>query len=85
MWSVHVGTLRAGRAVRIGKAMRVVAVVSEGVRVVVAGGGGGEGASRGIVEAPPRPQMRHGVILGDEAPTRHGLRDLLLRTTKMGL
>jgi hypothetical protein len=49
------------------------------------GGGSGEGASRGTVEAPIRPQTRCGVILGDEAPTRHGLRDLLLRTMKMGL
>jgi hypothetical protein len=37
------------------------------------------------VVAVARPQTRRGVILGDEAPTRHGLRDLLLRTMKMGL
>jgi hypothetical protein len=57
--------------------MQVMAVVSEGVRAVVVGSGGGEGASGGTIEA-----RRY---LGDEAPTRHGLRDLLLCTTKMGL
>jgi hypothetical protein len=41
--------------------------------------------SGGTVEAQSRPQTRRSVILGDEAPMRHGLRDLLLRTTKMGL
>ena len=69
MWPVHVGSLRAGegRAHRKGDAS--------------GGGGGGERgragsrgrwrgrASRGTVEAPTRPQTRHGVILGDEAPT----------------
>ena len=41
--------------------------------------------SRGIVEAPTRLQTTHYVILDDEAPVRHGPRDLLLPTMKMGL
>ena len=65
---MHVGSLRAGD-VRIRKAMQVVAVASEGVQAI-AGGGGGEWRH---VEVLTRPQPRCGVILGDEAPARHGL------------
>jgi hypothetical protein len=81
MWAVHVGSLRAGE----GCAHRKGNASGGGGERGRAGGGGGEGVSRGTVEAPTRPQTRCGIILGDEAPTRHGLRDLLLRTTKMGL
>ncbi|KAF8141760.1 hypothetical protein EV363DRAFT_1308943, partial [Boletus edulis] len=40
----------------------------------------GPRASGGMVEAPTRPQTRHSIFLGDKAPTRHGLCDLLLLT-----
>ena len=42
-------------------------------------------ASRGTIKAPMRPNGRCRVVLGDKAPARHHLRDLLLPTMKTGL